>query len=88
VTITKEHSGIFGAGTLAAVAQIPVIAGGIGSITAFKLRHPPPLYQQGPQGVLPPARCSRGHFDSRTVAKFAGGVEISGDIDQACKAKG
>jgi hypothetical protein len=87
VTITKEHSGIYGAGTLAAVAQIPTIAGGSGSLTEFSFDIHRLFTYKGHKESYLTARCSSGHFDSRTVAKFAGGVEISGNIVQPCKAK-
>jgi hypothetical protein len=87
VTISKGR-GIFGAGTLAAVAKIPVIAGGSGSVTAFSFDIHRLFTDKGHKESYLTADCSSGHFDSRTTAKFTNGIEASGNIVQPCKAKG
>jgi hypothetical protein len=83
--IAKEHKGPFGLHT---VAEVPVIAGGAGSVTHFELDiHRLFAYKGRKQSFLE-AKCADGHFLAATTFKFRDGSQISGGIVRTCKAAG
>jgi hypothetical protein len=81
VTITKHPHGAFG--TLA-VAKIPQITGGSGSIVSFNLN-----IKKSVKGVNPiSAKCVGGKLKVHVQAKFEDGTKAETEIIRACTAKG
>jgi hypothetical protein len=81
VTITKHPHGPFG--TLA-VAKIPQITGGSGSIVSFDLK-----IKKSVGGVNPiSAKCVGGKLKVHVQAKFEDGTKADTEIIRACSAKG
>jgi hypothetical protein len=80
VTITKHKNGRFG--TLA-VAKIPQITGGSGSIISFDLK-----IKKTVAGVNPiSAKCSDGKLKVHVQAKFEDGTKAETEIIRACTGK-
>jgi hypothetical protein len=80
VTITKHKNGRFG--TLA-VAKIPQITGGSGSIISFNLK-----IKKSVAGVNPiSAKCSDGKLKVHVAAKFEDGTKAETEIIRACTGK-
>jgi hypothetical protein len=81
VTITKHPHGPFG--TLA-VAKIPQITGGAGSIISFNL-----AIKKSVNGINPiSAKCVGGKLKVHVEAKFEDGTKAETEIIRACTAKG
>ena len=81
VTITKHPNGPFG--TLA-VAKVPQITGGSGSIISFDLK-----IKKDVNGVNPiSAKCANGKLKVHVQAKFEDGTKAETEIIRACTAKG
>jgi hypothetical protein len=81
VTITKHRHGRYG--TLA-VAKIPQITGGSGSIISFDLK-----IKKKVAGVNPiSARCTDGKLKVHAQAKFEDGTKAETEIIRACTPKG
>jgi hypothetical protein len=81
VTISKIHKGAFG--TLA-VAKVPQITGGAGSITSFNLK-----IKKSVGGVNPiSAKCVGGKLKVHVEAKFEDGTKADTEIIRACTGKG
>ncbi|HTR75735.1 MAG TPA: hypothetical protein VMH33_10840 [Solirubrobacterales bacterium] len=81
VTITKHKHGRFG--TLA-VAKIPQIVGGSGSIVSFNLN-----IKKSVKGVNPiSAKCTDGKLKVHVLAKFEDGTKAETEIIRACTPKG
>jgi hypothetical protein len=81
VTITKHKHGRFG--TLA-VAKIPQITGGSGSIISFNLK-----IKKSVNGVNPiSAKCSDGKLKVHVQAKFEDGTKAETEIVRPCTSKG
>jgi hypothetical protein len=81
VTITKHPHGRFG--TLA-VAKIPQITGGSGSIISFNLK-----IKKSVAGVNPiSAKCTDGKLKVHVEAKFEDGTKAQTEIVRACTPKG
>jgi hypothetical protein len=81
VTITKHPHGPFG--TLA-VAKIPQITGGSGSIISFNLN-----IKKSVNGINPiSAKCVGGKLKVHVQAKFEDGTKAETEIIRACTAKG
>ena len=80
VTITKHKNGRFG--TLA-VAKIPQITGGSGSITSFNLN-----IFKSVKGINPiSAKCTDGKLKVHVQAKFEDGTKAETEIIRACTGK-
>jgi hypothetical protein len=80
VTITKHKNGRFG--TLA-VAKVPQITGGSGSIISFNLK-----IKKNVAGVNPiSAKCSDGKLKVHVQAKFEDGTKAETEIIRACTGK-
>jgi hypothetical protein len=80
VTITKHKNGRFG--TLA-LAKIPQITGGSGSIISFKLK-----IKKSVKGINPiSAKCSDGKLKVHAQAKFEDGTKAETEIIRACTGK-
>jgi hypothetical protein len=81
VTITKIHKGRFGN---LAVAKIPQITGGSGSIISFNLK-----IKKNVAGVNPiSAKCTDGKLKVHVQAKFEDGTKAETEIVRACTSKG
>jgi hypothetical protein len=81
VTITKHHHGRYG--TLA-VAKIPQITGGSGSIVSFDLN-----IKKKVHGINPiSAKCTDGKLKVHVQAKFEDGTKAETEIVRACTPKG
>jgi hypothetical protein len=81
VTITKHPNGRFG--TLA-VAKVPQITGGAGSIISFNL-----AIKKDVGGINPiSAKCSDGKLKVHVEAKFEDGTKAQTEIIRACTGKG
>ncbi len=81
VTITKHKHGAFG--TLA-VAKIPQITGGSGSIISFNLN-----IKKSVKGINPiSAKCVGGKLKVHVQAKFEDGTKAETEVIRACTAKG
>jgi hypothetical protein len=81
VTITKHPHGAFG--TLA-VAKIPQITGGSGSIVSFNLN-----IKKSVKGINPvSAKCVGGKLKVHVEAKFEDGTKAETEVIRACTAKG
>jgi hypothetical protein len=81
VTISKIHKGPFG---ILAVAKIPQITGGSGSIISFNL-----AIKKSVKGVNPiSARCVGGKLKVHVQAKFEDGTKAETEVIRACTAKG
>jgi hypothetical protein len=81
VTITKHPHGPFG--TLA-VAKIPQITGGSGSIISFNLN-----IKKSVKGINPiSAKCVGGKLKVHVQAKFEDGTKAETEVIRACTAKG
>jgi hypothetical protein len=81
VTITKHPHGPFG---ILAVAKIPQITGGSGSILSFNL-----AIKKSVNGINPiSAKCVGGKLKVHVQAKFEDGTKAETEIIRACTAKG
>ena len=81
VTITKHKNGRFG--TLA-VAKIPQITGGSGSITSFNLEIKKSVGGKNPIS----STCTDGKLKVHVQAKFEDGTKAETEIVRACTPKG
>jgi hypothetical protein len=76
VKVKRIRKGRYG---LQAIATIPKIAGGAGSLTRFSLRVKP--------GILS-ATCPDGHLNARGTAHFSDGTRIKAEVARPCTPKG
>lgn len=84
VKIRKIRKGRFGT---RAVARIPVIAGGSGSLTRFELVVKRRFRRNGrPQSYLL-ARCANGRFFAHATTVFRDGTRASGTIVRRCRVR-
>jgi hypothetical protein len=81
VTITKHKHGRFG--TLA-VAKIPQITGGFGSITSFNLNIKKNVMGKNPIS----SKCEDGKLKVHVLGKFENGTKAETEIIRACTPKG
>jgi hypothetical protein len=85
VTITKHPNGPFG--TLA-VAKVPQIAGGSGSIVSFNLNIKKSV-KVGGKTINPiSAKCTNGKLKVHVQAKFEDGTKAETEVVRACTPKG
>lgn len=77
VKVSKEHKGRYGT---KAVASIPKIAGGFGSVKEFSLTFNRPGY------LL--AKCPDGHLNAHATSVFTDGSKLSGSFVRSCTPKG
>jgi hypothetical protein len=84
VKIHKIHKGAFGT---RAVARIPVIAGGSGSLSSFHFLIHRTFKRSGRRQSYLLARCANGHFRAHAVIVTSEG-RIAGSILRACRSRG
>jgi hypothetical protein len=85
VKITKIRKGRYGT---RAVARIPVIAGGSGSVTQFNLKVQRKFRRGGrPQSYLK-ARCNGSRFFANATVAFKGGPRVRGTVIRPCSVRG
>jgi hypothetical protein len=69
-------------------ARIPVIAGGSGSVTDFKLKVTRKFNRGGKKQSYLTARCKTGKFFAKAKAVFKGGPTVQGTVTRPCTPKG
>jgi hypothetical protein len=84
VKIKHEHKGPYGT---RAVARIPKIAGGSGSLTKFNFVIHRIFRRHGRRQSYLLARCANGRFRAHAVLQTDNGQRISGSILRRCKAR-
>ncbi len=84
VKISKVHSGRYGT---RAVATVPVIAGGSGSVVEFNFAIHRLFKRHGAKQSYLLARCANGHFFAHAVAKYRNGPTMAGNVVRACSPK-
>jgi hypothetical protein len=85
VKISKIHKGRFG---LLAVASIPKIVNGAGSVTSFNLSIKKGLKYKGKTYNPLSAKCTDGKLVVNATAKFLDGTTANAEIVRACTPKG
>jgi hypothetical protein len=85
VKIKKIHKGPYGT---RAVARIPKIAGGAGSLTNFNLTIHRTFRRGGKKQSYLLARCANGHFRAHAVMRTSDGNFLAGSILRTCVAGG
>ncbi|HET7589666.1 MAG TPA: hypothetical protein VFK14_05725 [Solirubrobacterales bacterium] len=85
VKIKKEHKGPYGT---RAVARIPKIAGGSGSLTKFAFAIHRTFRRGGRKQSYLLARCANGRFRAHAVLQTSDGRRISGSILRTCRPRG
>jgi hypothetical protein len=85
VKVKKIKKGPYGT---RAIARIPKIAGGAGSLMRFNFSIRRTFKHKGKQQSYLLARCANGRFRAHAVAQMSDGTRISGSILRRCKARG
>jgi hypothetical protein len=85
VKIKRIRKGRFGT---RAIARIPKIAGGNGSLTHFSLKIDRKFRHRGKRQSYLLARCANGRFFARGDVAFKGGPRIRGTVIRACRSRG
>jgi hypothetical protein len=71
-----------------AIARIPRIAGGSGSVTRFAMKIKRTFKYKGKQRSYLVARCADGRFFARGDVSFADGPRVFGTVVRGCRSKG
>jgi hypothetical protein len=85
VKIKKIHNGRYG---MLAVATIPKIAGGAGSVTSFSLSINKKYSYKGKTVSVLSAKCPDGKLQAHATAIFADGTHASAEVIRTCTGKG
>ena len=86
VKVSKHASGPYGTRS---IASVPRIAGGSGSVTAFRLSFEKRLFAyKGKQHGYLLAKCANGQFKAQAEASFISGEKLGGKIVRPCTPKG
>lgn len=85
VKVKKIRKGPFGT---RAVATIPRIAGGAGSLTGFDFKIHKTFVYKGKRHSYLLARCANGRFKAHATLKADDGTRISGEIIRPCSKRG
>jgi hypothetical protein len=85
VKIKKIHNGRYG---MLAVATIPKIAGGSGSVTSFSLSINKKYSYKGKTVSVLSAKCPDGKLQAHATAIFADGTHASAEVIRTCTGKG
>jgi hypothetical protein len=81
VVVKRRRDGRFGT---RAVARIPSIAGGSGSVTSFSLKIRRSFSHRGKRRSYLTARCATGRFFARADVAFRGGPRVRGTVVRPC----
>jgi hypothetical protein len=84
VKIKKIHKGRYG---MLAVATIPKIAGGSGSVTAFSLKIDKKFTYKGKKVSVLSAKCPDGKLQAHATAIFADGTKAATEFIRPCTGK-
>ncbi len=84
VKVRKTHKDRYG---LQAVAAIPVIADGNGSVLDFRLAIKRVFTYEGEQQSYAMARCFDGHLNASVTSVFANGMALTGTLIRPCTPK-
>jgi len=82
VKVRKIHRGPYGT---EAVATIPKIAGGSGSVTKFNFAIHRIFRRHGKKQSYLTARCGSGHFIAHATVKFDDGTSAAGSVLRQCR---
>jgi hypothetical protein len=82
VTVKKIHRGRYGT---RAVADIPVVAGGSGSVTSFELSIHRNFRRHGHRQSYLLAKCANRHLFAHATVRFRGAGRVSGGIVRSCR---
>lgn len=85
VKVSKVHNGRFGTKS---VATIPKIAGGYGSVKAFKLTLGRSFSYKGKKQSYLLAKCPDGHLNAHATSVFSDNSKLVGDFVRSCTPKG
>lgn len=85
VVIKRIDKGRYGT---RAIARIPKIAGGSGSVTFFKIKVKRKFRYKGRTRSYLLARCAKGRFFAHATSIFADGTRASGTIVRGCNRRG
>jgi hypothetical protein len=85
VKIKRIHKGRLGT---RAIARIPKIAGGYGSVTRFAMAIKRSFRFRGRSRSYLSARCANGRFFAHGDVVFAGGLRFGGTVVRACRSRG
>jgi hypothetical protein len=85
VKIKPVRNGRFGT---RAIARIPKIAGGSGSVTRFEMKIQRSFRFKGKKQGYLLARCANGRFFARGDVAFSDGTRVSGTVVRGCRSKG
>lgn len=85
VKIKRVGKGRFGT---RAIARIPRIAGGSGSVTRFAMKIQRNFKFKGKQRSYLVARCANGRFFARGDVAFSGGPRLAGTVVRTCRSRG
>ncbi|MGH2974234.1 MAG: hypothetical protein ACRDLL_05110 [Solirubrobacterales bacterium] len=85
VKVKRIHKGRFGT---RAIARIPKIAGGSGSVLRFSMKIKRTFTYKGKRRSYLLARCANGRFFAHGDIAFTGGPRVSGTLVRACQGRG
>jgi hypothetical protein len=85
VKIRRIHKGRYGT---RAIATIPKIAGGSGSVTRFAMKIQRTFKFKGKRRSYLVARCADGRFQAHGSVAFASGPRLSGTVVRGCRSRG
>lgn len=85
VKIKPVRKGRFGT---RAIARIPKIAGGSGSVNRFEMKIQRNFRFKGKRQSYLVARCANGRFFAQGDVAFADGTRVSGTVVRSCRSKG
>lgn len=85
VKIKRIHKGRFGT---RAIARIPKIAGGYGSVLRFAMKIKRTFSYKGKKRSYLLARCANGRFFAHGDVSFTGGPRVAGTVVRACQGRG
>lgn len=84
VKIKRIRKGRFGT---RAIARIPVIAGGSGSVTRFNMKIERTFRHRGKRQSYLLARCASGRFFAKGLVRFTGGPALTGTVVRPCSVR-
>jgi hypothetical protein len=85
VKIKRIHKGRFGT---EAIASVPKIAGGSGSVTSFSLKIDKKYSYKGKKMSVISSKCTDGKILANATAKFSDGTKATAELLRTCTPKG